>query len=200
MQNEFEAIYWAKNETIVGIDEVGRGPLCGPLVVVGVLLPIGYNHPLINDSKKLSEKRRELLFKELIQVVKFAIRIVDAKTVDALNIYRATQKAMEEIADELNAVMTLTDAMPLRNNRLHQAIIKGDQKSIHIASASIIAKVIRDKIMMGYDHLYPEYGYKKHKGYPTKLHLEMLEKYGLKPFYRMSYGPCAKYSAIKLKL
>ena len=121
--------------------------------------------------------------------------------IDALNIYRATQKAMGEIAREINAEAVLTDAMPLLNcAKPTLSIIKGDQKSLSIAAGSILAKVVRDHIMLGYDRLYPEYGFAKHKGYPTKAHLEAMEKYGVLPFYRKSYGPVARMNQLALDL
>ena len=120
--------------------------------------------------------------------------------IDALNIYRATQKAMEEIAREINAEAVLTDAMPLLNCAKPTLSIKGDQKSLSIAAGSILAKVVRDHIMLGYDRLYPEYSFAKHKGYPTKAHLEAMEKYGVLPFYRKSYGPVARMNQLALDL
>lgn len=199
--NEYELEYWNNNDLVVGIDEVGRGPICGPLVVVGVVLPSGYKNDDIKDSKKLSSNKREQLFKTIIDVaIKYQIEIVSPKEVDELNIYRATQKAMEKIASESKVKGILTDAMPLLNGLSYQAIIKGDQKSISIAAASIVAKVIRDGIMMAYDHLYPEYGFSRHKGYPTKAHIEAINQYGLKDFYRMTYGPCIKVNQVKLDI
>lgn len=199
--NEYETLYWDKGCTIAGIDEVGRGPICGPLVVAGVILPIDYQNELINDSKKLSEKKRKLLYDEIIEIASvYCIKIVSPREVDALNIYRATQLAMEEIADELKADYVVTDAMPLLNGIKHTKIIKGDQKSISIAAASIVAKVIRDKIMDEYHEIYPEYGFNKHKGYPTKHHLAMLEEHGILPIYRFTYKPCQKYTCISLDI
>jgi len=186
--NEYESIYWKENLTICGIDEAGRGPIAGPLVVSGVILPINYTNEAIYDSKKISEKKRNELFDVIKDVaLDYRVEIISEREVDEFNIYRATQMAMEKIASELDANVTLTDAMPL--NHKHIKVIKGDQKSINIAAASILAKVSRDRIMCEYDKLYPDYGFKSHKGYPTKKHLEALEKYGVLDIHRKSYGP-----------
>lgn len=162
----------------------------------------GYANSEIYDSKALSEKKREKLLSLILREARcYKIKIVTPEEIDTLNIYRATQKAMEEIAREINAEAVLTDAMPL----LHCAkptlsIIKGDQKSLSIAAGSILAKVVRDHIMLGYDRLYPDYGFARHKGYPTKAHLEAMEKYGVLPFYRKSYGPVARMNQMTLDL
>lgn len=189
--NEYENKCWPNNKLIMGIDEAGRGPLCGPLVVACCVLPIGYQNDMINDSKKLSEKKRELLFDQIKQDALFYdVKIVSPKEIDELNIYAATKKAMSELALEKDVEYVLTDAMPLDDNKKVVPIIKGDAKSISIASASIIAKVTRDRIMYELDAKYPEYEYRKHKGYPTKRHIELMEKYGIFDIYRMSYKPC----------
>lgn len=192
--NEYENLYWAQNKAIIGLDEAGRGPLAGPLVVAGVILPIHYVNEAIYDSKGLSEKKREELFKTIVKEASaYKIMIIEPKQIDCENIYRATQNAMNVIATELKGEVVLSDAMPLPlQNKAVISLIKGDQKSISIAAASILAKVIRDHIMIGYDMLYPEYGFKKHKGYPTKQHVEALEKYGYLKIHRQSYGPVQK--------
>lgn len=188
--NEHENKYWPLNKLVMGIDEAGRGPLCGPLVVACCVLPINYQNDLINDSKKISEKKREILYKQIKEDALFYdVKIVSVKEIDELNIYAATKKAMSELALSKEVDLVLTDAMPLDNKKVIP-IIKGDAKSISIAAASIIAKVTRDHIMYELDALYPEYEYKKHKGYPTKRHLELMEKYGIFDIYRMSYKPC----------
>lgn len=200
--NENELIYWPKNKTICGIDEAGRGPIAGPLVVCGVILPIDYQSDEIYDSKKLTLKKREELFKVIIKdAIKYSIKIITPKVIDKYNIYRATQNAMQEIALELNSDIVLTDAMPLNiNDKTVIAIIKGDQKSINIAAASILAKVIRDHIMLGYDVLYPQYGFKSHKGYPTKAHIEAMHQYGVLDIYRQSYRPVSEMAQITLDI
>ena len=198
--DEYEKIYWPKGEEILGIDEAGRGPLCGPLVVAGCILPISFESELIDDSKRLSAKKRKKAFKEILDnALYYNVKIVSNRRIDELNIYKATQSAMEKIAKEAFAKIVLTDAMPLNiEDKKVIPIVKGDHKSINIAAASIIAKVIRDGIMMKLDEKYPEYELRKHKGYPTKRHLELLSRYGLKDFYRKSYGPCRKLLEYKL--
>ena len=189
--NEYENICWPNNKLVMGIDEAGRGPLCGPLVVACCVLPIGYENDMINDSKKLSEKKRELLFEQIKKDALFYdVKIVSPKEIDELNIYAATKKAMTSLALEKDVEYVLTDAMPIEDNPKVIPIIKGDGKSISIASASIIAKVTRDRIMYELDKQYPEYEYRKHKGYPTKRHIELMEEYGIFDIYRMSYKPC----------
>ena len=189
--NEFEKLNWPNNDLVMGIDEAGRGPLCGPLVVASCVLPINYQNDLINDSKKLSAKRRKELFLRIIKdAIYYEFKIVSPKTIDELNIYGATKRAMSELAEGYNVKVVLTDAMKIEDNPKVIPIIKGDAKSISIAAASILAKVLRDHIMWGYDHLHPEYEYIKHKGYPTKKHIELMEEYGVFDIYRMSYKPC----------
>ena len=189
--NEYENKFWPYNELIMGIDEAGRGPLCGPLVVACCVLPINYQNDMINDSKKLSEKKRELLFDQIKKDALFYdVKIVSPKEIDELNIYAATKKAMSELALEKDVKYVLTDAMSIEDNEKVIPIIKGDAKSISIAAASIIAKVTRDHIMYELDKKYPEYEYRKHKGYPTKRHIELMEEYGIFDIYRMSYKPC----------
>lgn len=188
--NEYEHEYWAQNLSIVGIDEAGRGPLAGELVVAGVQFEIGYENPAIYDSKALSEKKREELFKQIQEdALYFQIIEVSIEDIDQYNIYRADQRAMLEIAKNLPGEIILTDAMPLELDKKVIPLVKGDQKSISIAAGSILAKVTRDHLMEKYDALYPQYGFKKNKGYPTKEHLEAIEKYGITPIHRRSFGP-----------
>jgi len=185
--NSFEKKYWDKNRLVLGIDEAGRGPMAGPLLVCGVILPINYQHPLINDSKKLSEKKRLTCYDDIKKdAIKIVISVVSPKTIDALNIYAATKKAMEDIVSSCK-VPALVDAMVLNSDIETTSIIKGDQKSLSIAAASIVAKVIRDKIMMSYDSIYPEYDFKSHKGYPTKKHKQAMETFGLTLIHRKSF-------------
>lgn len=204
-ENEYETAWWSEGrKTIVGIDEAGRGPMAGPLVVAAVAFPPGFSHDEIYDSKKLSEKKREKLFREIIELAdEYHILIIDCKTIDTENIYRATQNAMQKLSDMFAMCDgVLTDAMPLPACR-HDVIslVKGDQKSVSIAAASILAKVTRDHIMYGYDVLYPQYGFAKHKGYPTKAHMEAMQTYGvIEGIYRHSYAPVAKMDQMKLVL
>ena len=181
---------------ICGVDEVGRGPLVGPVVAAAVILPINYHLEGLNDSKKLSEKKREELYPKIIKdAIAYGIGMTDAKTIDEINIYEATKLAMYEAINSLKIKPehVLIDAMPLNLEMPSTSIIHGDATSASIAAASIIAKVTRDHMMDDLDELYPMYGFKKHKGYPTKFHLEMLDKYGPLDNYRFSYGPVKKY-------
>jgi ribonuclease HII len=190
--NTFENKFWNAEQLVVGIDEAGRGPLAGPLVVAGVVLPIGYSHPMINDSKQLSEKKRKELFTVIMKdACEVMIVIVDETTIDRENIYQATKQAMTIIAQRSIAQAVLSDAMPMSLNKNVVSIIKGDSKSISIAAASIIAKVIRDTKMKHLDKFYPEYGFAKHKGYGTKVHLDAIRTYGITPIHRKSFAPVA---------
>ncbi len=202
--NEYEKKWWSEGkEFILGMDEAGRGPLAGPLVVAAVCFPKGFRHEGIYDSKKVSEKKREQMFDIICQeALEYHIKIVTPKEIDELNIYRATQKAMEDLTSEFkNVDGVLTDAMPLPNvTKDVISIVKGDQKSVSIAAASILAKVTRDRIMIEYDQMYPEYGFKDHKGYGTKKHLEAIEKYGVLDIHRESYGPVARKKLEQLTL
>lgn len=203
--NEYEKEWWSQGKTsIVGIDEAGRGPIAGPLVVAGVSFPVGYEHEEIYDSKKISDKKRRELFKVIIkQASEYHILIIEPKIIDELNIYRATQKTMQDICDMFTQVDgVLTDAMPLPNCSIDVIpLVKGDQKSVSIAAASILAKVTRDCIMEAYDHLYPQYGFARHKGYPTKAHIEAMHQYGvIEGIYRWSYGPVSKMRQLTLDL
>ena len=177
-------------QTLCGLDEAGRGPIAGPLVVAGVILP--KDHPIqgLFDSKQLSLKKREMLF-PLIQdeALAYEIKIIDETTIDTSNIYRATQEAMTEIALTLGADYTLTDAMPLLMPLPHQAIVKGDTLSDSIAAASILAKVTRDALMKDQAKRYPNYGFDQHKGYPTPGHIEALKTHGITPIHRKSFQP-----------
>ena len=190
--NEYEHEAWEKGLLVLGIDEAGRGPLAGPLVAAGVVFPIGYENPEIYDSKSLSEKKRDELFALIKEdALSFEIRIVSPIEIDRYNIYRADQMAFKTIAEELEADIVLTDAMPINLDKEVIPLVKGDTKSISIAAGSILAKVTRDRIMKEYDVIYPEYGFAKHKGYPTKQHLEAIDQYGITPIHRKSYGPVA---------
>ena len=177
---------------ICGIDEVGRGPLLGPVVTSAVILPVGYYNPEIKDSKKLSEKKREKLFDIITKdAVSIGIGIVDEKKIDEINIYEATKVAMKMAIDNLSIKpdYVLIDAMKLDIDIPSNSIIKGDAKSITIAAASVLAKVTRDHIMDEYDKMYPEYEFALHKGYPTKKHLEKMNIYGILDIYRTTYKP-----------
>ena len=188
--NEFENRYWSVDQLVVGIDEAGRGPLAGPLVVAGVVFPMGYHSDEIYDSKKLTERKREQLFPQIVEDALFYdIEIVDVETIDRLNILEATRQAMSTIAMMAPAPVVLTDAMKLYIDKPVIDIIKGDQKSVSIAAGSILAKVTRDHIMYRLDELYPQYNFRQNKGYPTKDHLKALEEYGVLEVHRRSYKP-----------
>lgn len=190
--NKYELNYWINNHLVAGIDEVGRGPMAGPLVVALVILPINYNNQNINDSKVLSDKKRRLIFEQLLEDALYIdLEIVNEVSIDSLNIYQATKLAMEALVTRTQADYYLVDAMPINSNKATKSLIKGDRLSVSIAAASIIAKVVRDDIMLHLDKAYPNYGFKNHKGYPTKLHKEMLIKYGALDFHRKSYKPVA---------
>jgi len=188
--NEYEKLWWQKDQLLVGIDEAGRGPLAGPLVVAGVVFPKDYDTGEIYDSKKLTEKKREELF-EIIKrdALFYDIEIVDEKTIDRLNILEATRQAMSTIALKAPVNVVLTDAMKLYIDKEVIDLVKGDQKSGSIAAGSILAKVTRDHIMYELDKKYPEYGFAQNKGYPTKAHLEALQTYGVLDVHRRSYRP-----------
>lgn len=178
---------------ICGVDEVGRGPLIGPVVAACVVLPKGFVLEGLTDSKKLSEKKRELFYDYIVKNSIYGIGIIDADIIDEVNIYEATKLAMLEaiknVREQVNLEHVLIDAMPLDLDIDTTSIIKGDAKSISIAAASVVAKVTRDRMMYELDDLYPNYGFKSHKGYPTKKHIEAINKYGLIPGYRKTYGP-----------
>lgn len=190
-------------EYIIGIDEVGRGCLAGPLVVCGVIMKYEKIIEDINDSKKLSEKKRELLFDKIVDDTNdYFILEIESELVDKYNIYQATKLAMEKIAKKLNQINTivLSDAMPLAIENC-QPIIKGDTKSYAIACASILAKVYRDRLMIEMAETYPEYGFEKHKGYGTKQHLIALEQHGyLEKIHRKSFEPIKSMCAKQLTL
>ena len=187
-----QAAYEAGYQKIIGLDEAGRGPMAGPLVVAGVIFPQGYYDERINDSKKLTAKKREALYNIIIEnALAYHIEVISVEEVDELNVYRASQTGMIRCVEKINIKpdYALTDAMPLKDVIPHDAIVKGDAKSLSIGAASILAKVTRDHIMIDYAKQYPEYGFEKHKGYPTKAHKDALEKYGVTPIHRKSFAP-----------
>ena len=182
---------------IGGTDEAGRGPLYGPVVAACVILPKNFKLDGLNDSKKLTEKKRNEFYDYLTKNVIYGVGIIKPEEIDRINIYEASRKAMmiaiEEVRKQTELQYVLTDAMPIELDIPVMPIIKGDAKSITIAAASVIAKVTRDKMLYEIDKIHPEYGFKNHKGYPTKKHLEAIEKYGLIDGYRKIYGPIKKY-------
>ena len=181
---------------IGGIDEVGRGPLVGPVVCACVILPLNYKLEGLTDSKKLSEKKRNLFYDILIRdAISIGIGIIDEKKIDEINIYEATKLGMIEAINncKIKPEHVLIDAMKLDIDIPSTSIIKGDSKSLSIAAASVIAKVTRDKMMYELDKIYPMYDFKNNKGYPTKKHIEAIEKYGIIKEHRKTYSPVKEY-------
>jgi len=182
---------WKKYSLVAGVDESGRGPLAGPVVAAAVILPRDYVHPEIDDSKKLTpSKRRELYSTITERAIAYSFGIVDAATIDTINILEATKKAMRNALAQLNPMpqYVLIDGLGIGElNFKYDAIIKGDSLSVSIAAASILAKVYRDGIMCEYHESYPQYHFNKHKGYPTKLHRDCIQKYGSCPIHRKSF-------------
>lgn len=184
--------YQHGKKIIIGLDEAGRGPMAGPLVVGAVIFDKNFYCEDINDSKQLSEKKREMLYDIIVEnALAYQIEIIDVDEVDRLNVYQASKQGMIRAIEHISLKpdYALTDAMPLGDVIAHQAIVKGDALSMSIAAASILAKVTRDRIMKEYDLLYPEYGFAKHKGYPTLQHKEALKKYGVTPIHRRTFRP-----------
>ena len=177
--------------TVCGIDEAGRGPLCGPVVAAAVILPDEYNILYINDSKKLSETKRKEVYKEIDKyAVAYGVGIVSPERIDEINILQATYEAMRTAIHKLSVTpdILLNDAVTIPMVDIKQVpIIKGDAKSQSIAAASIVAKVTRDHLMEEYDKLYPEYGFAKHKGYGTAAHIKAIKEYGPCPIHRRTF-------------
>lgn len=190
---EYENNLYNEGVTLIaGVDEVGRGPLIGPVVACACILPVNFYHKDIKDSKKLSEKKREEMYKIIKEnAISIGIGIVSEKVIDEVNIYEATKIAMKEAIKNLNITPehVLIDAMKLELNIPSTSIIKGDAKSESIAAASIIAKVTRDHMLDEMDKEYPMYDLKNNKGYGTKKHLEALQTYGPCKYHRVSYSP-----------
>ena len=189
----YEKDLYSKDITLIaGVDEVGRGPLIGPVVAAAVILPKNYFLEGLTDSKKLSEKKRDYFY-EIIKkdAICYGIGIVDAHTIDEINIYEATKVAMKKAISNLKVKPEhiLIDAMKLNLDIPSTSIIKGDSLSLSIAAASVIAKVTRDSMMYELDQKYPQYNFKSHKGYPTKEHIENVKKYGVLDNYRFTFRP-----------
>ena len=181
---------------IAGVDEVGRGPLVGPVVAACVILPENFNLDGLTDSKKLTEKKRDFFFEEIKkQAISIGIGIKDEDVIDEVNIYEATKLAMKEAINncDVKPEHILIDAMPLELEIPTTSIIKGDLKSITISAASVIAKVTRDRMMYELDEKFPMYEFKKNKGYPTKAHMDAIKKYGIIKEHRKTFGPVRDY-------
>lgn len=195
-------LYQKGVKSICGIDEAGRGPLAGPVVVASVIMPEGSMIEGVNDSKKVSEKKREKLYEQIIEeAVAYGVGIIDQNEIDRINILSATKegltlciKELEKDLKEKNSgiekpEIILVDALTKidTDHIPYQSIIKGDAKSYSIAAASIIAKVTRDRIMRQWDEVYPEYGFAKHKGYGTAMHISAIKQYGICPLHRKTF-------------
>ena len=178
---------------VAGVDEAGRGPLAGPVAVAAVILPQEAHLPRINDSKKLSAAVREELFTQIVAIaISYHVALIDAETIDRMNILQATKMGMYEAIAALTPAPdeVLIDAVELPKLSMpSRSIIKGDAKSASIAAASILAKVTRDHLMEQYDTEYPHYGFAKHKGYGTQEHIDAIRKYGVCPIHRKSFEP-----------
>ena len=189
---------------IVGIDEAGRGPLAGPVFAAAVVFDPSYQNEEINDSKKLSEKKREELFLEIKEhALGYGIASVSADEIDEMNIYEATKKCMLDALSQIKIPydMIITDAMKLKTDKPLIAMVKGDAQCLNIAAASILAKVSRDHYMEELDKKYPQYGFAKHKGYGTKAHMEAIKQYGpIEHVHRKSYAPIKSFYSEQIKL
>ena len=187
-----ENLYEQGCNSICGIDEAGRGPLAGPVVVAAVIMPRNSMIEGVNDSKKVSEKKREVLYEQILQeAISYGIGIIDQKEIDNINILNATKKGLTTAVQALTVKpdRIIVDALEHIDtcHIPYTSIIKGDAKCYSIAAASIIAKVTRDRIMRQWDKIYPKYGFAKHKGYGTKAHIEAIKEYGLTPIHRLSF-------------
>ena len=190
---EFEKKYYDLGyKYIAGSDEAGRGPLAGPLVVAACILPMNYENKLINDSKKLTDKKRRMLYETIKKdALCYHIEVIDIETIDKINIYQASKLGMKICLEKLSIKpeVALLDAMKLDLDYPVESIIKGDAKSLSIAAASILAKVYRDDLMLEYAKEYPGYDFENNKGYGTKKHLVALDEIGITPIHRKTYEP-----------
>ncbi len=196
--------YDEQTHLIVGVDEAGRGPLAGPVYAAAVLFPPSFHDEAINDSKKLSEKKREELFSLITEnALGYGIASMSADEIDEYNIYEATKRCMKKAISQIKVPydLIITDAMPLQLDVRVVPMIKGDAQCLNVAAASILAKVSRDRYMEELDKKYPEYGFGKHKGYGTAYHLEAIKTYGpIEGIHRKSFAPVANYYKEQLKL
>ena len=178
-------------QTICGVDEAGAGPLAGRVYAAAVILPRGWDAPYLNDSKKVTEKRREILYEKIIPAAEsYAIAWADEKEIDEINILNARMLAMERAIQALDKTPDLALIDGNRSTGItcpNETVVKGDAKSASIAAASILAKVARDRYMLEQAALYPQYAFERHKGYPTKLHYERLREYGPSPIHRLTF-------------
>ncbi|MDM8282698.1 ribonuclease HII [Lactobacillus gallinarum] len=192
----YEKQFWQKGELVAGVDEVGRGPLAGPVVTAAVIIDHNFDLLEVNDSKKLSpEKRLQLYPKILSEAVSVGIGVKSAAVIDQINIYEADRQAMAQAVKALDVKpdALLVDAMNVPIDIPQIELINGDAKSNSIAAASIVAKVFRDKLMDDYDKIYPQYGFPRNAGYGTKEHVEALKKYGPTPIHRKTFAPVSDF-------
>lgn len=192
----YEKQFWQKGELVAGVDEVGRGPLAGPVVTAAVIIDHNFDLLEVNDSKKLSpEKRLQLYPKILSEAVSVGIGVKSAAVIDQINIYEADRQAMAQAVKALDVKPNalLVDAMNVPVDLPQIELIKGDAKSNSIAAASIVAKVFRDKLMDDYDKIYPQYGFPRNAGYGTKQHIDALKKYGPTPIHRKTFAPVSDF-------
>ena len=184
-------------KNIAGIDEAGRGPLAGPVVAAAVIFPSQVNIQGLNDSKKLSTKKREELFPKIQEIsVSYGVAVVGQKVIDKINILQAARLAMKQAVETLKITpgLLLIDGNQKIDSTLNQwAIVKGDSRSLSIAAASVLAKVTRDRIMDDYHKLYPQYEFNRHKGYGTKLHRNLIQEHGPCPIHRNTFKGVAEY-------
>ena len=188
---DYERDFYTDNvKLIAGIDEAGRGPLAGPVVVASVIMPKDNLLEEVNDSKKLTEKKRERLFDEIKELaIDYHVEIISEKVIDEINILNATKLGMKNCIEKLSKTpdLVLIDAVKIESDVPTISLIHGDALSYNIACASILAKVTRDRLMVELDEKYPEYNFKKHKGYGTKEHIENLKKYGKCEIHRDTF-------------
>lgn len=185
-------LHQRKFNNICGIDEAGRGPLAGPVVVAGVIMPGNSMIEGVNDSKKVSEKKRELLYDKILEeAISYSVAIIGQDIIDEINILNATKQGVTSVVKGLDVKpdLIIIDALEHidTNGIPYESIIKGDAKCYSIAAASIIAKVTRDRIMREWDKVYPQYGFMQHKGYGTAKHIAAVKEYGLCPIHRRSF-------------
>lgn len=194
---------YSDNKIVLGLDEAGRGPLAGPVVAAGVILPFDFSHPTLNDSKKLTEKERDLLRPIIEQeAIEWAVSVVSPEEIDELNILKASFTAMHRCVDQIKSEI---DLLLVDGNRFipysgiaHECMIKGDARFLSIAAASVLAKTHRDDIMKNLHNEYPIYDWDKNKGYPTKKHREAIRKFGTSPYHRKSFQQLPRQTKIDL--
>jgi len=174
---------------IAGVDEVGRGPLAGPVVAAAVILPDGFYHSGLTDSKQMSKTQRQAALKHLQEVAEIAVGIIEPAEIDEINIYQASKQAMQNAVRQLQPDALLVDAMTLEGDIPQQSLVKGDARSVSIAAASVVAKETRDAMMEEYAINYPGYGFETHAGYGTPAHLQALDTLGVTPIHRKTFRP-----------